>query len=239
MFWSLYGPDLFFKIYSKIESSNIFLNYCLKLHGSTSCTFNMLSATQRDFFFQNITNKDKIVVLELGYGPGGLATEVGQLNNCEKLIGVDFSGFIPSKYPSNVHFFKNDLGKIVFEPNQFDLIYCVDSFYHVQKRERLLKRILEALKKNGEFILFISFTNEQEKNNFLESIVKLNVQTFDFTEDDREYWANNATLLKAMESDFKTNYLSDVYSMREKEMEKFMSAHNRQEAARFCFVFKN
>lgn len=199
----------------------------------------MLSPTQRDFFFQNITNKEKLIVLELGHGPGGLACEVGQLNNCEKLIGIDYSGFIPKKHPRNVHFFKNDLGKINFESKQFDLIYCVDSFYHIQKKERLIKRILNALNENGEFILFCSFTKEEERIDFFELIKKFNVQTFDFTEDDRDYWSKNDNLLKAMEIDFKANYLSDVYAMREKEVEKFKSAHKKQEASRFCFIFKN
>lgn len=236
--WSVFGPDLFLKLYRQISKAESYKEYCRILYGDEFCTFNMLSRKQRLFFYSLLKEREGFVALELGHGPGGMAQKVSEYSTCKKLIALDYSGFIPSEFSKKANFFRHNLNKLSIEESQFDFIYCIDSFYHIKNHKKLLAKIVAALKEHGEFVLFHTFSSFEEKDIFLELLRSYKVELTDFTRDDKEYWVENKKVLEAMKEKFLKDSILNVFNIRSKEIEKFLKLHEKNDLFRYCIQIK-
>ncbi|ADL52684.1 class I SAM-dependent DNA methyltransferase [Clostridium cellulovorans] len=111
-------------------------------------------------FFNSLDlNKDKNV-LEVGIGTGRVAVQV--LNKgCKEFVGIDISPKTIKKAKENLSKYNNvqliEQNILTFiRPNQFDIIYSVLTFLHIEDKALALKNIYSSLKKEGYFILSIS-----------------------------------------------------------------------------------
>lgn len=198
----------------------------------------MMSQKQREFFDKLLENKKDMIALELGYGAGGLSQKISEKEYCKKLVAIDYSGFLPLKMAEKINFFRRDLNKLRIEKEQFDVVYCVDSLYHLKNYKKKLDIIYQSLKRNGEFILFHSFSSKDERDSFLEMLRPYKVVITDFTDDDRSYWSDNELSLKKFKQNFLDEGLFNIYNIRLKEIEKFKDLHENNSLFRFCFQIR-
>jgi len=90
-------------------------------------------------------------ILDLGCGRGWLmefAMEQGA-----EAWGVDISSFLPPKLTSFLTIARGEY--LPFEEETFDFIFCIDSFEHMEKPDRVAQELRRVLKKGGGVFLSV------------------------------------------------------------------------------------
>ncbi len=113
------------------------------------------------------SNKRKIKILDVGCGGGH-----EKLNVFGKVYGVDISEE-SLKNASKIYFEikKGDIAKkIPYPTNYFDIVYCVEVFGHIDRKDKegFLGEIARVLKNNG----YVIMSAETEGNNWLVNLLK-------------------------------------------------------------------
>lgn len=111
-------------------------------------------------FFESLdVNKDKSV-LEIGVGTGRIAKQVLE-RGCKEFTGIDISPKTIKRAEENLRNFDNawliEENALTFvRENQFDVIYSVLTFSHIQDKESAIKNVWLSLKRGGFFVLSVS-----------------------------------------------------------------------------------
>ncbi len=112
------------------------------------------------------------MILDLGCGDGGLTEQLARMVPKGKVLGIDASmGMINAakkRETDNLIFKQMDINDMDFE-NEFDLIFSNAALHWIKDHERLLKKVLLALKKNG--MILWDFAGDGNCSNFF-SVVK-------------------------------------------------------------------
>ncbi|HTF21908.1 MAG TPA: methyltransferase domain-containing protein [Chryseolinea sp.] len=103
---------------------------------------------------------DNKIVLEIGCGRGGFSNHMlREFNNIEMLYACDYSdsalaqgkaNFPPAQ---NIRWQKEDIQRLTFEDQTFDVIVSCETIEHVPHPMKALEEIYRALKPGGKFIL--------------------------------------------------------------------------------------
>ena len=104
-------------------------------------------------------NVDKRI-LEIGVGTGRIAKQVLDIG-CKEFVGIDISPKTINKAKENLKNYRN-IELIVqnaltfVRQSNFDIIYSVLTFLHIEDKELVLKNIFTSLKSGGHLVLSIS-----------------------------------------------------------------------------------
>ena len=93
--------------------------------------------------------------LELGCGNGavlGAFLDQGFLLNGTGL-DLDMSRFTTASTNPKLKFIAGDVNKVELRPNQYDLIYALQSFHHFDEIDHIMEQVHGALTPNGYFVL--------------------------------------------------------------------------------------
>lgn len=101
--------------------------------------------------FGNIDNNKKI--LDVGCGIGYLLKAIRKKNEECELNGIDFNINVKSLSISNCKIKIEDVKKLSFENNYFDIVYALDVLEHIKEVEMAIKEIKRVLKPNGKLII--------------------------------------------------------------------------------------
>ena len=110
-------------------------------------------------FFRHLgVNKDQSI-LEVGVGTGRIAEQVLAIG-CKEFTGIDISPKTIKRAQENLSGFKHiellEENILAFvRPQEFDLIYSVLTFLHIEDKELALQNIYTSLKTGGHFVLSV------------------------------------------------------------------------------------
>ena len=116
---------------------------------------------------ENIPYKDNLNILDLSCGTGHTTILLSQKFRNSNITAVDISTSMietaskkAKKYKlNNIIFKKEDVTKLSFKENDFDIITCGFGLFFYPNRTDTLKNFMRILKENGIFI-FSSFSQE-------------------------------------------------------------------------------
>lgn len=120
-----------------------------------------MSRWDGSLFYNSLNLTSEKVVLEVGVGTGRVAQNVLDIG-CKRLTGIDISlktiqrarDNLLTRY-CNVELLLQNI-EDYREENQYDLVYSVLTFMHIQDKEKALKNIVDSLKPGGNLVLSIS-----------------------------------------------------------------------------------
>lgn len=121
-----------------------------------------------------LNSKKAETVLDLGCGTGTFLRFISK--KAKKVFAVDASEKMIQKAKkrvdaeklSNVQIQFADALKLPFEKDFFDTVYCINTFYHIKDKEKVISEISRVLKKNGT--AYIEFYNVLNPFAFLRTI---------------------------------------------------------------------
>lgn len=107
---------------------------------------------------------DHSIILDIGCGTGGLVPILGEHIGNGKIVGIDISPemlkFAEAKNSGyNAEFVLGSASELPFCENQFDVVFCMNSFHHYQDQPKVLAEIKRVLKPDGVFILLDPITD--------------------------------------------------------------------------------
>lgn len=134
-----------------------------------------------DKILEIINKKNKIKILEYGFGPGYLTKRLLKLKNVIGFVGVEPHEEFIKITSKKINKFKGKKGiRIVkstaelFKTNEkFDFIICQASYHHMVDKLKALKNMYEHLEKGGTLIIAEVFFPEYKFNNIYEPIDKV------------------------------------------------------------------
>lgn len=107
----------------------------------------------------NIDQNSSITAMEFGCGTGlagmqlySYFDQLYMLDNSLGMLNV-LKEKISTEKAENIHTIFGDIFKLEIAKNQFDLIYTVMSFHHVENTEKLTSRFAELLKPGGKLCI--------------------------------------------------------------------------------------
>lgn len=110
-------------------------------------------------FLPHVKKGDR--VLDVGCGNGRLYAFLKERVGAIDYTGVDQSGgllTLAKKQHPEAEFLEQDMEELQVDPDQFDVVFSIASFHHlptVHSRRETLKRMHQALKKDGVLILTV------------------------------------------------------------------------------------
>ena len=132
----------------KNESKIFFDKVSGKNHGN--------SKKLHTYLIENISFKDKEVILDLGCGRGEFLDSISKVRRCV-LRGIDISpkmiDLCKEKNISNSSFIIGDVEDLPYEDNSFDKIICLNSFHHYSNPNKTIEELSRVLKIDGEIII--------------------------------------------------------------------------------------
>lgn len=99
----------------------------------------------------NINDNKKI--LDVGCGAGQLIREIKKKNKKCKVVGIDFNVNINRLSIEGCKFKIEDIRKLSFKDNSFDLVYALDTLEHIKDIKLAIKNIKRVLKPRGKLII--------------------------------------------------------------------------------------
>lgn len=119
------------------------------------------------YVFQEIKNikKKDLKILDAGSGVTFFSKLVSEEFN-SKVMCCDYDKNLASIYKKintkNVSFKYQDIRKLDFKDNSFDVIYCISVIEHTNAYEEIIKEFKRVLKKNGVLILTFDISIDGE-----------------------------------------------------------------------------
>jgi ubiquinone/menaquinone biosynthesis C-methylase UbiE len=109
-----------------------------------------------EIFLERLKLNEQASVLEIGVGTGRLAIKVLRIG-CNDFTGVDISNKTIDRAKYNLREFHNcalvvgDFVDINLG-SSFDIIYSSLTFFHISKKEEVIRKVWNLLNKGGRFI---------------------------------------------------------------------------------------
>lgn len=140
-------------------------NHLEKLYSSKNILVSYIHNKRLDTIVNLIPKKAGLKILDAGCGEGQLLERISKSFERKglsvELFGSDITNVAlnNAKKRSNSKFFLEDLEKLHYLDESFDIIICTEVIEHVQNYKKVINELKRVLKSGG--ILIISFPNEQ------------------------------------------------------------------------------
>src|SRR3989344_7319378 len=131
-----------------------------KLYKSKNPVVGYINRERLESIIKLLDKNKKIKILDAGCGEGHLLEKIFN-KGYKNLYGADITKIAleSAKKRVKAKFFLQDLGKLRFKDNFFDVVICTEVIEHIENYKKVINELKRVLKKNGLFI--ITFPNEK------------------------------------------------------------------------------
>ncbi len=136
-------------------------NHMDKLYNSRNPLLRFFHNQRVDVPITFVPNEDNLKILDAGCGEGHLLERLHKKNKNYKLYGVDITKIALNSAKKRIPQAKlsiQDLTKLKFKRNYFDIVLCGDVLEHVYEYKKVIKNLIRVTKKGG--LIIISYPNE-------------------------------------------------------------------------------
>ncbi|MCE7743445.1 MAG: methyltransferase domain-containing protein [Candidatus Heimdallarchaeota archaeon] len=205
--------------------------FCEKVFGKNLCQYNVLDMEQLDTMLDMMNLQPNQLVLDIGCGLGKITEYIAEKTGVS-LIGIDNASKVVEWAQKNtktnrgeLSFQVGDLNKMEFFKEKFDAIIAIDSLYYVKDFNRVLQKMKEILKPDGQIGIFYAQGRKPK-----ESLEKINPEktkvglalvenglqfdTIDFTKNGRGVLVRELTTAQELEVKFKEEGNHDLCQQR-------------------------
>jgi ubiquinone/menaquinone biosynthesis C-methylase UbiE len=151
--------DIYQEHYTRISTSKVFSEYCNLVFGLDLAQDGFSDVNQIDVLIKTLGINRNDICLDIGCGNGKIANYVSNKTSSQ-IFGIDYSEFAISdagKIPNpNLHFYVNDINKIIAEKEKYSVIYLIDSIYFSNDYKKTIEILYESLKSGGRIGIYYS-----------------------------------------------------------------------------------
>lgn len=194
--------------------------FCEKVFGKNLCQYNVLDMEQLETMLEIMNLQSDQLVLDIGCGLGKITEYISDRNDIS-IIGIDNAIKVIEWAQKNtkakqgkLSFQVGDINNLHFPKEMFDAIISIDTLYYAEDYERVIRKMKEILKPNGQMGIFYAQGRTSEES--IEAMEPMNTKvgqalianelqftTIDFTEIGREIWVRELATAQELEEMFK------------------------------------
>lgn len=233
----------FNEVYLMARKSEAFQKLCHDIHGQEIKQLNTLSLNQLNFILDLLKRKQNQSILDIGCGLGDLTNFIAQ-QVCSEVYALDFiaENLLPKerKFEYQLIDIQSSKQRKKIQDNApYEIIYSLDGLYGLSSPYNVLRDLYDNLKPEGK-IIFSYVLYKIENNDLMESpmgralnkikdIDGADIEYFDFTKDDSEFWINSYKALQANNDLFQFDKDYALWNIKRKETEQHIKAHEKNE----------
>jgi 2-polyprenyl-3-methyl-5-hydroxy-6-metoxy-1,4-benzoquinol methylase len=240
--------------------SQVFGEWCRCVYGADMKQLGMVTKSELELFFREVTLPSHSQILDIGCGPGYITAAVAK-HYKSHVTGIDIDNDVIDHAnrifsdDTALDFYVQNGNEVSYNAESFDLIYFFDTLYFTQSAEKLrslLDKCFRMVKPAGKLAVF--WRNQPNKyfNIFdMEPTARhtqaalwgldnqLPFKAFDLTESHRLFWYKAAAELKAMERELRAE-LPEHFKKLSDECAHFTALCDKGDAGglfRWLYVF--
>lgn len=142
-----------------IDEKNQPLETIVPEYNSKNIIIRWLFLKRINYAFNQLNkNKKNICILDAGCGDGILIKKLSK-HNFSNLYGIDFNENVESLKIDNANIICGDLNKTIYEDNQFDIIFILDTLEHIKDVSKVIVELHRILKEDGIIITSLPTEN--------------------------------------------------------------------------------
>ncbi|MHA2399490.1 MAG: class I SAM-dependent methyltransferase [Promethearchaeota archaeon] len=192
-------------IYKWLNSSEVLARISLEAYGKDLGQFSMMTMPQLNKLLEVLQLTPEDTVIDLGCGIGKITDYIFEVTQCT-IIGIDIASeaiklaqerTVDKK--DKLMFQVDDMDDLSISPSSADCFISVDSLYFAEDLENTIKQMKTILKPKGRMGIFYSQSCspkesleklQPDKTNLALALQKngLKFETFDFSDDEKDYW---------------------------------------------------
>ncbi len=226
--------------------------FCEKVFGKNLCQYNVLDMEQLETMLKKMNLQPEQLVLDIGCGLGKITEYIAEQTDVS-IIGLDNAAIVVDWAQKNtknnqrkLKFQVGDLNDLQFHEEKFDATISIDTLYYVEDFVKVIKKMKEILKPNGQMGIFYAQgrnpeepieTMNPENTKVGKALEKNNLQftTVDFTENGREVWVRELASAQELEEMFKDEGNQDLCQERIVQSKDLIQKIDKQLEKRYFF----
>lgn len=125
---------------------------------------------QKFWHYRRFRNIGKLIeptggkILDIGCADGTMTKFILERSGAELVVGIDVLqssvDYARKRFKGKkLKFLVADAGKLPFQNNEFDAVFCLDSIEHFFDPEKVVREIRRVLKKNGYLVILVHTNN--------------------------------------------------------------------------------
>jgi cyclopropane fatty-acyl-phospholipid synthase-like methyltransferase len=234
------------------EQSAAYREMCKELYGSDRCQFDMMTQNQLEILLDVLDIAKCKNILDVGCGTGAL-TEYFAEHTDGSITGIDFSSEAIAfaqrrtrEKQNRISFQVMDMDEIDFPPNSFDAAISIDTLYFVNDLYKPINAMRGSLQEQGHMGIFYSAkisvdeSNEilrPENTKLAKALEKCGMQyeTWDFTEEEKEFWKKSMNIAKKLQDQFVEEGNLALYEGRINEATREIEFSDSERRCRYLY----
>ncbi len=226
--------------------------FCEKVFGINLCQYNVLDKEQLDKMLEILNLQPNQLVLDIGCGLGKITEYIAEKTGAS-IIGVDNAEKVVEWAKTNTKtdqerlvFQVGDLNKLEFSKEKFDAIISIDTLYYSEDFIKVIKKMKEILKPDGQMGIFYAQgrnaeesieKTEPENTKVGQALVEngLHFTTIDFTENGRNVWVRELATAQELEEMFREEGNDDLCKDRIEQSKDMIQKVDKQLERRFFY----
>lgn len=236
----------------RLTESKIASNERKRIYGKDLYQFNMLTMNQLAKLLEVLNLSPASSLLDLGCGLGKIAEYISDQTQTS-VLGIDIAyGAIDvalkrtQKKRNRINFRVEDMDELSLPQLRFDCIIAIDTLYYVEDLEITVDKMKRILKPKGQMGIFYSqVCSPSESMDILlshntklaEVLKKLNLQyqTYEFTEEEKEFWNQRKKGLEEFKSNYEAEGILDLYEIGYQEAVNLVKTFNEGRCRRYFY----
>lgn len=215
----LFGARMFNQMLKQCEQSATYAVFCEKVYGRNLSQANMVDEAQLQKLISVAGLKRGDQVLDLGCGSGAV-TEFLSDHSGAQFLGLDFAKQAIDRAKQRTQsksgrlsYEVQDLNSLSLQHKTFDCVISIDTLYFVRNLRKTIQEIKEALKPDGQLLIFYSFKRKDSvlpsedafrQTDLAEVLSELgfSIQAWDFTDNEKRIWENSLRYAEELKDSF-------------------------------------
>jgi 2-polyprenyl-3-methyl-5-hydroxy-6-metoxy-1,4-benzoquinol methylase len=235
-----------------VEQSVTSQKFCQRVYGRNLCQFNMTNETQLDKLLKVMNLSEDDHILDMGCGVGLISEYISDVTGA-RVTGIDFATSAIERAlertrgkKDRLSYMVMDMDELCFPEKSFSGVIAIDTLYFVKDLKSTIQSAKESLRENGQMGIFYSTkildgeSIEKLKPNQtpLAKVLKeckLNFQTWDFTEEEVNFWEKSLHVAEELKDEYDAEGTLQIYESTVSEAKSMLEIVRKDRSSRYLY----